>query len=90
LAHVCFDVNVPTSVGCLFCTALLAYPYAYAALPASYPEDDGSYWPGKYENTIPEVAKTVYSSHPEDDGSYWPGKYDNSELPAYPVVYRHY
>ncbi|XP_022168991.1 adhesive plaque matrix protein-like [Myzus persicae] len=72
-----------------------AYPvtaYAAAAYP-SYHEDDGKYWPGKYEKSYIPAYKTGYLSYPEDDGKYWPGKYEKTYIPAYkaryPVAY-HY
>jgi len=72
-----------------------AYPltaYAAAAYP-SYHEDDGKYWPGKYEKSYVPAYKAGYPSYPEDDGKYWPGKYEKTYVPAYkagyPVAY-HY
>ncbi|XP_001945233.1 adhesive plaque matrix protein [Acyrthosiphon pisum] len=72
-----------------------AYPvtaYAAAAYP-SYHEDDGKYWPGKYEKSYIPAYKAGYPSYPEDDGKYWPGKYEKNYIPVYkagyPVAY-HY
>ncbi|XP_025206049.1 adhesive plaque matrix protein-like [Melanaphis sacchari] len=66
--------------------------YAAPAYP-SYHEDDGKYWPGKYEKTYIPAYKAAYPSYPEDDGKYWPGKYEKTYIPAYkagyPVAY-HY
>ena len=63
-----------------------AYPasaYAAHAYPAIYHEDDGQYWPGKYEKAYIPAYKAGYPSYPEDDGQYWPGKYEKSYIPAY-------
>lgn len=61
----------------------IAYPYAYSAYPShvaysSHPaEDDGKYWPGKYEK-----AEVSIYNHEEDDGQYYPGKYEKAPLVA--------
>lgn len=71
--------------------APVAYPaavypattYAAHAYP-SYPEDDGQYWPGKYEKIEIPAYKAVYPSYAaEDDGQYWPGKYEKVDASAY-------
>jgi len=65
------------------------YP-ATAYVAASYPsyhEDDGQYWPGKYEKSYVPAYKAAYPSYPEDDGKYWPGKYEKTYIPAYKAAY---
>jgi hypothetical protein len=59
-----------------------ATTYAAHAYPA-YPEDDGQYWPGKYEKVEVPAYKAVYPSYSEDDGQYWPGKYEKVDASAY-------
>ncbi|KAL5238690.1 hypothetical protein ACI65C_006100 [Semiaphis heraclei] len=63
-----------------------ATAYVAAAYP-SYHEDDGQYWPGKYEKSYVPAYKAAYPSYPEDDGKYWPGKYEKTYIPAYKAAY---
>ncbi|XP_015370271.1 PREDICTED: uncharacterized protein LOC107166211 [Diuraphis noxia] len=86
-----YPYNYPVVGGAAAYHALAAYPktaypataYAAHAYP-TYHEDDGQYWPGKYEKAyIPAAYKAGYPSYPEDDGQYWPGKYEKAYIPAY-------
>ncbi|XP_022173032.1 uncharacterized protein LOC111035643 [Myzus persicae] len=91
-----YPYSYPSVVGAAAYHAPAAYPvaaypataYATHAYPA-YHEDDGQYWPGKYEKSYIPAYKAGYPSYPGDDGKYWPGKYEKSYIPAYKAGY-HY
>ncbi|XP_027847555.1 uncharacterized protein LOC114127506 [Aphis gossypii] len=86
-----YPYHYPVAKAVPFHAAPVAYPgavypattYAAHAYP-SYPEDDGQYWPGKYEKIEVPAYKAVYPSYAaEDDGQYWPGKYEKVDASAY-------
>lgn len=93
-----YPYHYPVAKAIPFHPAPVAYPaavypattYAAHAYP-SYPEDDGQYWPGKYEKIEVPAYKAVHPSYAgEDDGQYWPGKYEKVDASAYKAEHHYW